>query len=190
MTNPANNTPPAPNNPPGPTNAGAGNPRATLTPHTLNRKLDQVEQALASLRANSTTAITNIRARIHQQTPYPPSSGSDIRVHTSLGDSIVERTLGQTEALTEHIDDIDEHINALFDVIRNAHKLCRPWINQLDYTDLDKQRCIGTGDGQGAPCTQWAAPDKHGRCLDCHRHVKARRQRQWRRDYGDYTNPR
>lgn len=128
----------------------------TLDRHSWQRHITKAEDALAKLKRDGHHAITAIHDRINEPDVYG-TGNSEVAVHTSRGDSIVERVAGTTLGVTEQLDDLEEHARALIAVIADAHSICLPWLPHIDPDDKQAMRCSGGGDLQGA--LEWGRPD-------------------------------
>lgn len=63
---------------------------------------------------------------------------------------------------------IDDFLQSIETALRNIHAICDRHTQPLTPADLERLRCIGTGDHEGASCTQYADPNRRdGRCTRC-----------------------
>ncbi len=131
---------------------------------------------LLNIRLNPT--LTHLTDQLDQLDGYPTTaSGTD---HQPRGTNTLTPTeaaasarLGDLEARTRYrpgpsiiLDDLNEYLVMAHTGITRALDLCEQHApNTVTATDLDRLRCIGTGNAEGATCTQWAV--KAGRCIDC-----------------------
>jgi hypothetical protein len=151
------------------------------------------------------TTCTELNNRLHNLDSYPPTaSGANPDRITGGGTaySPVEQTviarlegnydrdpggrLIRDNGKLVHIngpqadlEELADLANTLLHIVNLLHRKCDQVTGKVTRADIDRLRCKGTGDADGATCTQLYDPRRtDGRCVDCGPKVDARTRRE------------
>ena len=168
----------------------------TTTPATIRKQITKLAELTDVVRARIDPTLQHLAGQLSILDGYPTTaSGADRQpggqrtilvdgdhVPVTGVEAVALRRLEHTGSFARGpiaaLDELDEYlttaITALGVVIRECERH-----TAIFGADMSRHRCIGTGDAQGATCTQIACPRPHidgsgqtvndHRCLDCGR---------------------
>lgn len=168
------------------------------TPRDINQAMTLHTHLTTLARMRLPAAIIQITRETGELDGYPTvASGADTGRGGHTEDSIVDRTV-QARLARNRTDSValgpTAKLDELMDFIVTANRALDLLVKECDRhapgltrTDVDRLRCIGTGNPDGATCTQIATPRPHpngnsslvddGRCIDCGRAHDAEERR-------------
>jgi len=170
------------------------------TPRDINQAMTLHSHLTTLARMRLPAAVIQITRETGELDGYPSiASGADTGRGGHSEDSVVDRTV-QARLARNKADSValgpTAKLDELLDLLVTANRALDLLVKECDRhapgltrSDIDRLRCIGTGNPDGATCTQIATPRPHpngngsliddGRCLDCGRtHDAEERARQ------------
>lgn len=148
-----------------------------MTPHRINGDIKVAQLLLTALAARIDDTLRTITAHLDTLDGWPAggNGGPSGTRASSTTEAAALRRIGPTG--TDPLDELGDWTATLVRALRGAHEQCDRWAPKLTENELRRLRCVGTGDADGAQCTNWAdtVARTDGRCHECGPRVDRRK---------------